>query len=630
DEDGNGIADEADHIGKTYSECFGTFTEQPIGLINGGFETPVITATLSDTHKIWGRGTLHAVAYKETFVTGWTTNDSNGRIELWMTDFQRVTSFEGNQHAELNAYNYSTLFQTVTTTPNEELRWSFAHRGRKGLDTVELLAGPSDDALVSLGIFSTDNKGWVEYSGVYFVPVNQTETVFAYRAVETANDKKSVGNFIDGTAFFTMDLCNNDVEDVNDDFDEDGLTNDQEALLGTDPNNADSDGDGKLDGDEVGDDVENPTDTDEDGIHDALESTKEDSDGDRLSDEEDSDHNDGPKGDLDDDGLLNREEELLGTDPHTADTDHDGESDFDEVGDDVENPIDTDEDGIHDALESDELDADGDNLSDEVDNNHDDGPEGDLDDDGLTNAQEEALGTDPNLADSDNDGESDFDEVGGDVENPLDADEDGKIDAIESSLVDTDGDNLFDENDGDDTDGPNTDPDNDGLTNGQEELLGTDPNNPDSDNDGKEDGAEVGDDVENPIDTDEDGIHDALESDDEDIDGDEIADELDNDHSDGPDADSDSDGINNGVEIIVGTNPNNPDSDGDGESDGEELGNVDEPTDSDGDGTIDALEPGNMDSDDDGVDDENDPDHSPVQIDNSGTVIYLPVVMNGK
>jgi hypothetical protein len=80
------------------------------------------------------------------------------------------------------------------------------------------------------------------------------------------------------------------------------------------------------------------------------------------------------------------------------------------------------------------------------------------------------------------------------------------------------------------------DPDHDGLTNLQEFLLGTDPNNPDTDGDGLSDGDEV-----NKF------------------------------HTDPLKADTDGDGIPDGLEIKLGTNPLNPDTDGDGIPDGIEL-----------------------------------------------------------
>lgn len=88
----------------------------------------------------------------------------------------------------------------------------------------------------------------------------------------------------------------------------------------------------------------------------------------------------------------------------------------------------------------------------------------DTDGDGLPDAQEWVLGTDPNAVDSDGDGKNDLQEVV-EFSAPRDADCDGVIDALESSIADRDGDGIPDELDHDDLDGPEADPDGDGLPN---------------------------------------------------------------------------------------------------------------------------------------------------------------------
>jgi hypothetical protein len=70
------------------------------------------------------------------------------------------------------------------------------------------------------------------------------------------------------------------------DEDDDTLTNGLEASIGSDPDDGDTDGDGKLDALEVGD-IARPTDTDGDGVPDVLESATLDSDGDCIPDEVD-------------------------------------------------------------------------------------------------------------------------------------------------------------------------------------------------------------------------------------------------------------------------------------------------------------------------------------------------------
>ena len=102
------------------------------------------------------------------------------------------------------------------------------------------------------------------------------------------------------------------------------------------------------------------------------------------------------------------------------------------------------------------------------------------------------------------------------------------------------------------------DTDMDGLFDGPEANLGTDPNNPDSDNDGINDGMEVGDDVENPLDEDGDGIIDALDSNDLDTDNDGVVDQL--------DPANENPCIPNNSSALC-------DTDGDGFTDGEEIDN---------------------------------------------------------
>jgi gliding motility-associated-like protein/uncharacterized repeat protein (TIGR01451 family) len=106
--------------------------------------------------------------------------------------------------------------------------------------------------------------------------------------------------------------------------------------------------------------------------------------------------------DTDGDGLFDGEEASLGTDPNNTDTDGDGISDGAEVGDDVNNPLDQDNDGIIDALDSEDLDSDNDGVVDQQDpgNNNACVPDSshDLcgtDGDGITDGVEIENGSDP-------------------------------------------------------------------------------------------------------------------------------------------------------------------------------------------------------------------------------------------
>jgi hypothetical protein len=169
-----------------------------------------------------------------------------------------------------------------------------------------------------------------------------------------------------------------------------------------------------------------------------------------------------------------------------------------------------------------------------------------------------------------------FDTGCGLIQVDLDEDGDGRID-----VVDSDGDGLEDGWEpllGSDPTDPDTD--GDGLSDGNEvNVHNTDPGEPDSDHDGLDDGAEVGAgaDPNNP-DSDSDGLRD----------GDEV-------HTHGSDPtafDTDDDGLGDGFEVHLGTDPTNADTDGDGLSDYEER-------------YVHGTDPTDPDTDDDCVDDGN-------------------------
>ncbi len=169
------------------------------------------------------------------------------------------------------------------------------------------------------------------------------------------------------------------IEGCDTDNDNDGLTKCEEDELGTDPNNADSDGDGLNDGDEFKKYGTDPLNTD--------------SDGDGLSDyEEVITHKSNPnKTDTDGDGLNDGDEvNKYNTDPTNADTDGDGLNDGDEVHKYETDPTkaDTDGDGLNDGAEVNKYKTDPNNT--------------DTDGDGLTDGKEVSkIKSDPLVVDTD-------------------------------------------------------------------------------------------------------------------------------------------------------------------------------------------------------------------------------------
>ena len=407
------------------------------------------------------------------------------------------------------------------------------------------------------------------------------------------------------------------------DFDGDGSLNREEYERGTDPNNADTDGDGWLDGNDAFPlNANYQQDDDLDGLPNQYEFNFFFLDAFNPQD---------AGQDFDFDLLTNRQEFELGTDPLSWNTDGDAAQD----GDDIE--------PLNPAYS---FDSDGDGLPDEWEMQFGFDPFfrddlNDFDVDLLTNLEEYVAGTDPWNPDSDGDGvldredhyptdgnytrDGDRDTLPMEWEqlyflndnNPYDAIEDNDGDGLNNieeflsggnphgpDISDSDGDgmpDLYEAQHGLDLFNPNDaliDQDGDGLTNLEEFQNGTNPNEFDSDGDGLSDGFEVqygfdpnsntgeanidsdGDGLLNidefilgtdptNVDTDGDGVNDNLDvfptdpNESIDTDGDGIG--------NGADPDDDNDGLTDSEETTLGTDPLDTDSDNDGFTDGQEV-----------------------------------------------------------
>jgi uncharacterized repeat protein (TIGR01451 family)/MYXO-CTERM domain-containing protein len=325
--------------------------------------------------------------------------------------------------------------------------------------------------------------------------------------------------------------------------DGDGLSDEEEIAAGTDPQDADSDDDGVRDGDEPSWNI----DSDGDGNINALDP------------------------DSDNDGLLDGTELGKGcADPATNPAARSCIADADS-GATKTDPLDVDSDNGGASDGSEDANLNGKNDPGERDPNKiaDDMSVVDTDNDGLSDALEKKIGSNPNDADTDDDGALD-----GSEPNPsLDSDSDGLVNVLD------------------------VDSDNDGLFDGTEMGFGCSSLATDMSKATCRVDADMGATKTRPInrDTDGGGVPDGAE--DINHNGKVDAGEVDplNGADDTTSVDTDSDGLPDDYEMAIGSNAMDADTDNDGVADGFEPN----PTvDTDGDGKINMLD---IDSDGDGL-----------------------------
>ena len=177
--------------------------------INGSFEEPVL-------NKSWH-------IYDESSVPGWQTTASDNGIELWngtamsgnLAGSDNDFSYDGNQHAELNANMVAALFQDVSgVDANEILGFEFAHRGRKGEDTIRFtitdfgldnIFGSTDDTELFSKDYSTGNLAWDFYTSDGFAPILTLGNTlrFSYDSIASASKDVTYGNLLDAVKYTT-------------------------------------------------------------------------------------------------------------------------------------------------------------------------------------------------------------------------------------------------------------------------------------------------------------------------------------------------------------------------------------------------------------------------------------------
>lgn len=201
--------------------------------LNLGFETPDL-------------GTAACVGYfvGPQQVTGWNTTQSSQTargcgvtpnpatgsvLELWANSFIATPARTGKQHAELNAFEASRVYQNICLTNGEVINWRLSHRGRNsatdpdvmdfglnasgstsaaitsvvarigttnnGSDRVNTGGSPSSASQGSLTIGGTVN-GWRDYSGTFTYAGATGVRQVGFAAVSSSGGIAQ-GNFLD-------------------------------------------------------------------------------------------------------------------------------------------------------------------------------------------------------------------------------------------------------------------------------------------------------------------------------------------------------------------------------------------------------------------------------------------------
>lgn len=190
------------------SLCLGLATAAQAAFVNGSFEDLLLNGAENP-----GPINNGFVITPQANVNGWRTTAPDGQIEIWRQPGPiAVNAYLGQQFAELNANLVGGLYQDVVgIAAGSIVGWELAHRGRTGLDTMQLIITDlgADNALGGVGgdmdvdlfnqQFST-GQDWRFYFGSGLMALGNTVR-FEFRAVSTANGDISTGNFLDATNF---------------------------------------------------------------------------------------------------------------------------------------------------------------------------------------------------------------------------------------------------------------------------------------------------------------------------------------------------------------------------------------------------------------------------------------------
>jgi len=196
----------------------------PANLINGSFESPVVTTTQSselmmNKYGIYTFAQIQAYAplaglwYIQATVPGWkgtARNPANsGDLSAHIIELQRpfganpVPAINGAQYLDLMAeFVPQRIYQNIATTPGTRLCWRFSHNALPGYtESANFYIRPTptdpDTAPTNAQLITTatdTSPTWGNYAGKYIVPAGQTTSEVSFQYVSGALGQ---GNYID-------------------------------------------------------------------------------------------------------------------------------------------------------------------------------------------------------------------------------------------------------------------------------------------------------------------------------------------------------------------------------------------------------------------------------------------------
>jgi hypothetical protein len=171
-----------------------SFSQNCALLCNGDFENPYMTSTSGLTV------TLNC----------WNTTASDGKMEVWGTGYNGVSSYSGIQHVELNATQAAIMYQDfvmyqdfAVSNAGTILNVKFAHRARTNAgmtDSVEVSIGPAGGPYTSLGRYGDGPSQWsYNISPNYVASTTGTYRV-RFNPFYYSYGNSGIGNFLDAVS----------------------------------------------------------------------------------------------------------------------------------------------------------------------------------------------------------------------------------------------------------------------------------------------------------------------------------------------------------------------------------------------------------------------------------------------